>query len=36
MSVIAFDKTRKTNVMFIKGAPEYILEKAKKVMTANG
>lgn len=36
MSVISFDKLKKKNVMFIKGAPDYLLTASKLILNKAG
>jgi len=36
MSVIAHDKSQKKNLMFIKGAPDYIINGCDEVLTPSG
>lgn len=36
MSVLAFDSELNQNVMFVKGAPDYMLKKAKYSMKEDG
>lgn len=36
MSVLASSPSEKGNLLFIKGAPDYLLEKAKHIMNCEG
>ena len=36
MSVLASSKNEKGNVLFIKGAPDYLLEKSNMILNSNG
>ncbi|CAD8101390.1 unnamed protein product [Paramecium sonneborni] len=36
MSVLASSKNEKANVLFIKGAPDYLLEKSNLILNSNG
>lgn len=36
MSVLVKNNDKKTNDLFIKGAPEYIIKNSKKIMTKSG
>lgn len=36
MSILMKDKSTGKNVMFIKGAPDYLLNNSSRVMTRNG
>jgi Ca2+-transporting ATPase len=36
MSVLANQKNSKGNVLFIKGAPDYLLEKSSSILNSNG
>lgn len=36
MSILMKDKVKGNNVMFIKGAPDYLLKGATKVVNRNG
>jgi len=36
MSVVSLDKTKNKNVMFIKGAPDYLLNGSKLILNKAG
>jgi len=36
MSVLCTDKKTKKDYLFIKGAPEYLLEKSNKILSKTG
>lgn len=36
MSVLVNSKNEKGNVLFIKGAPDYLLEKSNQIMNVDG
>ena len=36
MSVLARSKNDKENLLFIKGAPDYLLEKSNMILNSNG
>lgn len=36
MSVLVSSNSEKGNLLFIKGAPDYLLEKSNSIMNSNG